>query len=309
MNQATTVMFSVVIVIAFGCGKQKAAESDDVPIRKAAESAAASPSTAPSAAPVAPAPAAVQIPEKATTTSWSADDKRWMKPFKFGLPSGAMAGAAWADARRACKSVGRDLCSEDQWALACAMEAAVGQAPSWTVSHGSSEGTWVVRGGTGCAASADATGGEGAAGRIGLCCERSPAISSTKRTEAWLKSADVYIRLVEDALNSPSPDKVVNLLDEPAKLFKTTSSHDQARRNLRDDYKRYSEWDYRFTRCDADIDTEKGSFECDAVMTRAPAGASRELSVFRTRFEYGPPRLSYKVFADPVRVIRKWGAY
>lgn len=252
------------------------------------------------------APAQVQIAEQASTQSFTPDKERWLKPFKFGLPSGAMAGQSWTDARASCLSVGKDLCTQDQWLQACNQEATVGTAPSWTISPSSEKGSFIVRGGSGCASTAAAPYATGATGRIGLCCEKGAAISSTKKSEAWLKSADVYARMVEDALNSPNPEAITKLLDEQAKVFATTASKEQALKNLRDDYKRYSEWKHRFVRCDADIDTYTGTFECDTVMTRTMSSGTKEMTVFRARFEYGEPRLTYKVFASTSKILWPW---
>ncbi len=98
----------------------------------------------------------------------------------------------------------------------------------------------------------------------------------------------------------------MNLLADPAKLFKTRMTNDEALRDLRSDAEKYAEWNYRIFSCDAEVDTQHGAFECDTVETRTPKAGARELSVFRMRFEYGPPNLKYSVFADPVRITRKW---
>jgi hypothetical protein len=302
--------FSCLLVSASllsGCCKKPADDLAEPQRPTETTAVSATPSATPKA--VAPAAATVQIAEQATANGFSPDNERWMKGFKFGLPSGAMTGQTWPEARQACLSVGRDLCSREQWLQACTKDATVGTVPTWTISSGSEKQTFVVRGGVGCASTSESPAAQPDSARVGLCCEKGAAISSTKKTEAWLKSADVYVRLVEDALNSSNPDQIVKLLDEPSKLFATTSSKAQALKNLRDDYKKYSEWKYRFTRCDADIDTYVGSFECDGMMTRVLASGKREMTAYRARFEYGEPKLSYKVFAATVKVNWPWAAY
>jgi len=309
MRTSTLVALAVSLSFPCGCGK-KPTESDDAPIRRTAPPPAATPSGSPSGGAANPTPAAapaVQIAERAVKAGWMPDGKRWIRAFKFSLPTGAPTGASWADARKACISSGLDLCTEDQWSVACSLDSTVGSAPSWTVTPGADG--WVVRGGAGCASSAEADGATTAPGRVGLCCERGAAISSTKKGDGLVKAADVYVGLVEDALNSTSPQKIIDLIADPAKLFKTEMTHEQALKDLRADAQKYAEWNYRLLRCDADVGTDAGSFECDTVETRVPKGQTRELSVFRMRFEYGPPRLKYTVFADPVRIMRKWSAY
>jgi len=176
------------------------------------------------------------------------------------------------------------------------------------MTSGTEEG-WIVRGGAGCSSTAEAAGSDLSPTRIGLCCERAPAISSTQRGESWLKTANTYIGIVEDALNSTSPQKVVKLLADPAKLFTTRMTHEEALADLRGDATRFAEWNHRLMACHADVGAEAGSFECDTVEPRVPKDKPGELSVFRMRFEYGTPKLTYSVFADPVRVMRKWGPY
>jgi hypothetical protein len=301
-----TIVWCSMALVAVGCDKSEK-PAGDVPIRaKSVEQAPTA--AASSAAPEPPPPVAVKIRPGAVAASWTPDGKRWVKAFTYSVPEGAVAGASWADALKTCRSAGLDLCSEQQWQIACGKDSVVGQSPSWTITPASGD-TWVVRGGSGCSASEEAAGDSVSPARIGLCCERAAAISSVKRSDAWMKTAQTYIGIVEDALNSKSPQQVVNLLADPAKLFKTRMTNDEALRDLRSDAEKYAEWNYRLFSCDAEVDTQHGSFECDTVETRTPKAGARELSVFRMRFEYGPPNLKYSVFADPVRITRKWAPY
>ncbi len=82
----------------------------------------------------------------------------------------------------------------------------MGQSPSWTITPASGD-TRVVREGSGCSASDGAAGDSVSPARIGLCAERAAAISSVKRSDAWMKTAQTYVGIVEDALNSTLPSR------------------------------------------------------------------------------------------------------
>lgn len=265
------------------------------------------------AVPSAPASAAAEVPsvkisERAVGSGWTKDSMRFVQAFKFALPDSAPTGASFTVARAACESVGRDLCSEDQWELACTTDESVGKVPSWTITPAGAAG-WRLRGGGVCEMRADAPDGAAVAGRIGLCCERRAAISTSKnRQESVMKAAQTYIEIVEKASNSGSPAEVTKLLADRAKVFKTEMTRDEAEKDLANDWKRWPKQNVRFFRCVADAAGENGNFECDAVGTRTPASTDvPELSVFHVRFEY--EKFKYTVFADPTSIARKWGAY
>ncbi|MCA9647486.1 MAG: hypothetical protein KC492_42645 [Myxococcales bacterium] len=276
---------------------------------------AATPQAAATQAAPSPQPAAAQptaqpvvrppIADGSVQAGRLAEGSPWHDTFKYAYPSGAPQGATWADARRACQGSGMDLCTEDQWALACRADSSIGNAQSWTVSY--STGTsWVVRGGEGCAAKSSDAETSKAPARIGLCCDRRAGVSGA-RTDALSKTASVYIKLVEDALNSGSADSVSRLLADDVLLMKTRTTADKAKAFLASDLQRWPTMNRRLTSCTAEIAATSGSFECDVVMTRIPAGTSgEELSVFRAKYAYGPPGNKYNVFEEPVRVIRAW---
>ncbi len=266
-------------------------------------------SAAPAAAPPAsaPPPGPPHLPAVAVGSSWTDDRRYWVQAFRVELPSDAPVGAAFIDARLACEKAQLDLCGEEQWALACTQEPKIGEHPSWTISAAGSSG-WVVRGGSGCTARSEASDGSGAAGRIGLCCERRAAITtSANRQQAVMKAAQTYIGIVEDAYNSRSADRIVKLLSEEPVLFRTRTDHDKARKDIESDFKRYSRLENRLVRCEADAAGANGWFECDTVGTRTKTGDSvMELATFRQRFEY--ENFKYTLFGDPRRMTRKWGA-
>ena len=269
----------------------------------------ASAAVAPSARPAVTAEVTrIKIPERAVGSGWTKDSSRFVRAFKFALPESAPTGATFKDARVACEGIGRDLCSEDQWELACATDETVGKAASWTITPAGAAG-WRVRGTGGCETRADAADGSATAGRIGLCCERRAAISTSKnRQESAMKAAQTYIEIVEKASNSGSPAEVTKLLADRAKVFKTEMTRNEAEKDLSSDWKRWPKQNVRFFRCVADAAGEDGNFECDAVGTRTPASTDvPELSVFHVRLEY--EKFKYTVFADPTSILRKWGAY
>lgn len=273
-----------------------------------AESPAASAQAPLPGASAAPAVSPVKIAERAVGSGWTKDKLRFVQSFKFALPESAPTGASFKEARAACDAVGRDLCSDDQWELACATDESVGKVASWTITPAGANG-WRIRGGGSCDLRADADDGAPSAGRIGLCCERRAAISTSKnRQEAVMKAAQTYIGIVESASNSGSPAEVTKLLAEESKVFKTSMTRAQAETDLANDWKRWPKQSVRFFRCVADAAGEDGGFECDAVGTRTPATSEvPELSVFHVRFEF--EKFKYTVFADPTSIMRKWAPY
>ncbi|MEZ4375459.1 MAG: hypothetical protein R3B07_31905 [Polyangiaceae bacterium] len=277
----------------------------------AAQPAPAEPAATPQAAAAQPAAAQPvtrpQIANGSVQAGRLGENSPWFDSFSYAYPSGAPQGASWADARRACQGAGMDLCTEDQWALACRADSSVGNAQSWTASYDSGT-SWVVRGGEGCAAKSSDAETSKAAARIGLCCDRRAGISGA-RSDALSKTASVYIKLVEDALNSGSADSVSRLLADEVLLMKTRTTADKARAFLASDLQRWPTMNRRFTNCTADIGGTSGSFECDILMTRIPAGTTTaELSVFRGKYAYGPPANKYNVFEEPLTVKRPWGS-
>jgi hypothetical protein len=144
---------------------------------------------------------------------------------------------------------------------------------------------------------------------IGLCCERRSSLSPGKRAPAVLAEADTYVRLVEAALNARDPSSIVELMADPAELFGTMRSHDEASKALRWTYDSWGTMDSRLTRCDVDIQMGQGRFTCETVMTRnRKGGPGLELTVFRQRYVYGPPAQKYQVFGKTTETIRKWKA-
>lgn len=274
------------------CCKDKPTPDDPVPV------------PVPSAAPAVARPA---IPDRAVASSFTTDDERWVQAFRFRFPDDAKMGAPFADARAACLSHKLDLCTVDQWEIACAAEASVAQAESWTISPATGNG-WELRGGGSCSKKSVSADGSASPARIGLCCERRASIHGDSRREKVLDAGQIYVTFCETAQNAGEPERVVKLLADRAKVHKNNMDKDGIRADLEGDLKRWPEMDTRHTRCEYAAKGADGSFTCEVVMTRLPAGqTTRELAVFRSRYEFVD--FKYTVFAEPVSIVRPWGPY
>jgi hypothetical protein len=256
-------------------------------------------------------PAAVvrpDIPERAVPSSFTLDDDRWVKAFRFSFPTEAKMGASFSQARAACLNNRLDLCTADQWEIACRAEPGVAKAESWTISPAAGSNGWELRGGSTCSKKAASTDGSPSPARMGLCCERRASIHGDSRREKVLESGQVYVEISEAALNSAEPMRVVKLLADRAKVHKNHLDKEGVRKDLEGDLRRWPKMDTRHTRCEYTSKGADGSFTCEVVMTRLPAGKSeQELAVFRSRYEF--EQFKYTVFADPISIVRKWGPY
>ena len=146
MNHRAGLAALVSAVLVCGCCKEKQ-PADETPIATPSE-------TAPVAA-VRP-----EIPERAVPSSFTPDDEYWIKAFRFSFPSDAKMGAAFAEARAACLNHQLDLCTADQWEIACRAEPAVGKAESWTISPAPGSNGWQLRGGKSCVSKSASTDGK-----------------------------------------------------------------------------------------------------------------------------------------------------
>ncbi len=126
------------------------------------------------------------------------DDKRWLDAFKVQRLDAAV-GSSLSEAQTLCASSGMSLCTEPQWAKACAAHPELGRLASWTLSAVSSG--FVVRGGAGCAVRAVAVGSGGAPDRGALCCDRSVAIRSANPNRTFLMATAQRLLAVEATLN------------------------------------------------------------------------------------------------------------
>jgi hypothetical protein len=293
----TTLLFVAPMVLAPSC-------KDKAPLEGSGPSRSASADPAPV---VVPEPVRPAIPERAVPSSFTPDDDRWVRAFRFAFPDDAKMGVSFHDAREACLRHRLDLCTVDQWEIACRAEASVGKAESWTISPAAGSG-WELRGGSGCSSRSKATDGSPATGRIGLCCERRASIHGDSRREKVLESGQVYVDLCETAQNAGEPTRVLELLADRSQVHKNQGDKDAHRADLEGDLQRWPEMDTRHTRCEYSSKGSDGSFTCEVVMTRLPAGKStRELAVFRSLYEFVD--FKYTVFANPISIVRPWGPY
>jgi serine/threonine-protein kinase len=116
---------------------------------------------------------------------------------------------------RNCSELGLSLCTETQWEVACGAFAEVGKDRSLTDSL--EEGSVVERGGDSCAARKlvpATSGGE----QLGLCCERSIAMTSKNLQKQFLSSVHGVLKKLENAMNQRDVGALTDLLDDKVKL-------------------------------------------------------------------------------------------
>ena len=185
---------------------------------KAAASVSASAASLPSAMQVASASASVDGPpaESASPTAKAAEllpaplpravpagvvpgTSVWLEEFKLQMLP-ADTGKAVLDAQTRCADAGLALCTEQQWARACAESPDLGREPSWTLT-GQTHG-FVVRGGGACTIRAVAPGSSSAPDRHGICCERSVAVESSNSNRTFVVATSRQLEKIEAALNS-----------------------------------------------------------------------------------------------------------
>lgn len=216
------------------------------------------------------------------------------------------AGANLIEARASCAGRSMDLCSEEQWEAACRTDSNVGAAESWTVSFASGF-EWVVRGGGSCSSRAQAHPTHPAPGRIGLCCERAASMASTQQSTAVLSAGNTYVKLVESASNSREPTRILGLVADPVWAYTKEQPHTELKNGMEKWWKKHPVDDARYTRCDVEILSGSGHFECDGVGQRTNVGSSEpSLGVYRQRYEWSGEAQKYTVWGKVVRPIKKW---
>ena len=121
-------------------------------------------------------------------------------------------GLAYSQAFARCTDAGKTLCTEEQWQRACDTFPEVGEAASWTESL--EDGHVVVRGGGTCAPRKVVAQSEQDPQRIGLCCDRSIAMTSTSLQKPFLSSTASIVLKLERALNQRSIDAFLDLAED-----------------------------------------------------------------------------------------------
>jgi len=125
-------------------------------------------------------------------------------------------GLLFSQAFARCTDAGKTLCTEAQWQRACDSFPEVGEAPSWTESI--EGGSIVVRGGGSCKQRKLVSETEKDAERIGLCCDRAIAMSSTSMQKPFLSSTANIVLKLERTLNQRSIDGFLELAEDRVTL-------------------------------------------------------------------------------------------
>jgi serine/threonine-protein kinase len=195
---------------------------------------------APSAAPpeLVPAPLPRAVPAGLVP-----DTSVWLDEFKLQrLPRDT--GKSLLEAHAHCAESGLALCTEQQWARACAESPDLGRDPTWTASG--QAGGFVVRGGGSCSARALAPPESAAPDRHGICCERSVAIESSNSNKTFVIATARHLAKIEQALNSRRPAAFLSLVNEgttidgePKTLAQMAKDFDDARQAHPDMWMRF----------------------------------------------------------------------
>ena len=114
------------------------------------------------------------------------------------------AGLDYTQAFARCTDAGKTMCTEAEWQRACDAFPEVGRAPSWTESL--DDGMVVVRGGESCAPRKLVAQNERDGERVGLCCDRAVAMTSSSLQKQFLSSTAGIVLRVERTLNQRSVD-------------------------------------------------------------------------------------------------------
>ena len=125
-------------------------------------------------------------------------------------------GLGFAQAFASCTDAGKTLCTDSQWRRACDSFPEVGAAPSWTESL--DDGRDVIRGGGVCTARKVVAQTEADPGRIGLCCDRAIAMTSTSLQKPFLSSTAGIVLKLERALNQRNIDNFLDLSEDHVTL-------------------------------------------------------------------------------------------
>jgi hypothetical protein len=257
------------------------------------------------AAPVAAAPVLPALPDRAVAAGTEGTAGPWVGGFKAGRGSGD-AGLGWTEARAVCTGRGMDLCTLPEWQRACASDAEVGKAASWTATV-QGEGGFVVAGGSGCSGQRIVAGSERDPARIGLCCDRAIAIQTANNNAAFLRSVSGKLLEVERALNQHSAAAMGGFLDESVDLYTMRGvSRKDAEGKFTAWFRQYPAQSAVHGTCQVtlklvgDVEQDKWIAECDKLVDRGG-----EVGVTITHYEFGGPKTKLRVIKEP-RVLRQW---
>ena len=173
-----------------------------------------------------PSPGFGGLPARDVPAGPVASSGAWLDKFNV-LRRESNHGLDYTQAFARCVDAGKTLCTESQWQRACETFPEVGRAPSWTDSL--EGGQVVVRGGGQCTPRKLALPSDHDAERIGLCCDRAIAMTSSSLQRSFLSSTAAFVLKLETALNQRSTDAFLELSDDPVLL----DGHPQSKAALR----------------------------------------------------------------------------
>jgi hypothetical protein len=176
--------------------------------RKVAASTAAPPSAS---ATIAKSRGFAGLPARDVPAGQVSTNGAWLDKFSV-LRREDSQGLGFSQAFAHCADAGKTLCSEEQWQRACDSFPEVGEAPSWTESL--EDGRVIVRGGGSCAPRKVVAQSEQDAQRVGLCCDRAVAMTSTSLQKPFLSSTAGIVLKLERALNQRSIDGFLDLSED-----------------------------------------------------------------------------------------------
>jgi len=125
-------------------------------------------------------------------------------------------GLEYTQAFARCTDAGKTLCTEAQWQRACDSFPEVGEAASWTDTL--DDGHVVIRGGGSCKPRKLVSETDKDAQRIGLCCDRAVAMTSSSMQKNFLSSTAGIVLKLERALNQRSIDNFLELSEDHVTL-------------------------------------------------------------------------------------------
>ncbi len=187
--------------------KPGAARHASAAAHPASAAAVSAPRTSGSAAVTTPPP----FPERAVAPGKAPETNIWLDHFRV-MRLSKDSGHTFVEAHQRCAAAGMELCSEPEWARACAENPELGRLASWT-STGDPNGI-VVRGGSSCESRKLVPGADRAVDRTGLCCERSIGIDSINSNRSFLMTTSQRVLALETILNQKRATALTPLLDE-----------------------------------------------------------------------------------------------
>jgi hypothetical protein len=142
-------------------------------------------------------------------------DGAWLDKFSV-LRREDNQGLEYTQAFARCADTGKTLCGEAQWQRACDSFPEVGELASWTESL--DDGRVVIRGGGSCTPRKLVSEADRDPQRIGLCCDRAVAVTSSSMQKSFLSSTAGIVLKLERALNQRSIDNFLELSEDHVTL-------------------------------------------------------------------------------------------